>query len=200
MMPKKKTATKSERICENIMIRTDLINDDIAHFNSIQKIMAKSKNKSIEEIKNTDVIRESLRFANKYYGKEVIIVDQRISLELKKIFKADSIKLKYGFKSSQDLFDHFRREFKKEYTESRRSLRKHLYEILQDLNPKYQKIALLCVQLVKMEKTQGITVDLLKDKSELDEDSIKEALEVLVAEDYLAEIPNLEGDHIYTVK
>ena len=181
----------SSKKIESIAVRIDLKNQYLKHFQSLRKKIAKDQNKPIENVQKTNVIKKALKHYDNTYGNDFFVVESEVAWKLKQILKSPSFQIKYPFSTVQELFKYYSTQLICEWEKNRKNLRENLYEILTTLNPAYREIAVICSNL-SQNKTE-ITLTRIKETSQLDDETIIEGLNALVADGYINKI-EIEGE------
>lgn len=179
-----------------IIVRIDLKDEDLLHFQSLREKIAAKNNTSAQNIQNTNVIRDAIRKTNTFYDDLNIYLEKELAGSITKNINSPSFRKKYSIKSIQQFVDISISNFLNEIVKERKNLRDNLYEILTDLNPFCREIAMI---LVELDESSGkITLNKILEHTKRDENIILAGLDLLLADGYI-ESMDYKGEKIYWI-
>ncbi|WP_371805424.1 hypothetical protein [Candidatus Lokiarchaeum ossiferum] len=179
-----------------IIVRIDLKDDDLVHFQSLKEKIAVKNNTSVQNIQNTNVIRDAIRKTNTLYDVYNIYLEKDLANSITKNINSPSFRKKYSIKTIQQFVDTSITNFLNEIDKERKNLRDNLYEILTDLNPFCREIAMI---LVELDDNSGkITLKNIIENTKREENIILAGLDLLIADGYI-ESMDYKGEKIYWI-
>ena len=181
---------------DTIVVRIDLKGEDLNHFLSLKEKFAKGNNTSVQNIKNTSVIRDAIRKSNQIYDTQNIQVKNEMYNKISQLLKSPTFQRHFSIESVPQFISRSIHEFIGVIESNRKSLRDDLYEILTELTPLCREIAMVLVELDST--SDKITLETLKNHLNQPEKIIIAGLEILIADGFI-ESMDFKGQKIYWI-